>query len=375
MNRTQMLQTLPRKDWVLLPLIAVVTTLALLLAAEVIARIGWPEDTKSSCLPKLGRPPANCTARIKAFEGVWHEESFNECGYRGTGPCNETPAGGRIAVLGSSTSWGYLIPFDQTWSVQAARQIGARCGIPPDIQSLGGFMSLNEVAQRLPEVVALRPQLAVLVIAPFDLLEMPKGGFDVHSNAPRQPKENGGLLTRLNGLIMSSRALGLAQHLLYRDPNFYTKAYLRFGDKADFLRPPFSSAWLARLAYVDTGIGYIADQLRVANVPLMLVYAPQQAQADIVAAAMRFPGVDPLALDTALADIAARHGAAFVDGARAFERIGNAWSYFLPVNGHLNENGHNLLGRAVASSIIASPATGLCGSATLTSGRASQERP
>jgi hypothetical protein len=364
---------LPRRDWLIIPGIVVLTTLVLLIAAEVVARVGWPEDHLSPCTPLDGSVTANCASKVKAFEGAWHEERFNECGYRGTSSCKEHPAAGRIAVLGSSTSWGYLVPFEQAFSVQAAQIIGARCGVRPDIQSLAGFNSLNESARRLPEVLALHPQLALLVIAPFDLLEMPQGGFNVESRAPKRPKVVG-LMARLQGLLGNSRAISLAQHVLYRNASFYVTTYLRYGDKAAYLRLPFTPEWTSRIAYVDGAVAYIADRLRTAQIPFMLVYSPQLAQADMVGAAMSFPGVDPFALGRTLGEIAARHGVAYVDGTYMFQGVRDAPDYFLRVNGHLNENGHSLLGRTVASGILASPPTGLCGGSALAASGAPQER-
>ena len=61
----------------------------------------------------------NCTARYKAGEGPWAENSYNACGYRTEHPCGPKPPGSfRVALIGSSTSMGYLIPYQQTFAVR-----------------------------------------------------------------------------------------------------------------------------------------------------------------------------------------------------------------------------------------------------------------
>ena len=365
-------RSLRRRDWLILPLIACATALAFVLAMEGTARVARPESKSDSCVDYAddARVKPSCTSTVKAAEGPWVENRYNECGYRGTGSCRPpAPGTARLVVVGSSTSWGYLVPLDEVWSVQAAQLIQARCGSPIDVQGLGGFGNLNQAAARLPEVVALHPQLVALVIAPFDLLNMPAGGFDpdpqAHAIVPMSKPADHGAVQRLRALAAGSRAILIAQEFAYLDPSKYTSTYLNYADQADFLRPPFTPAWAARLAYLEAAVAHMAARLRPSATPFLLVYAPQQAQADMIAGSAAPPGVDPRAMNHAIAAIAARHGVLFADGADAFAGVQAAPTYFYRADGHLNGKGHSLLAQAAASAVLAAHPPGLC------SGRAS----
>lgn len=358
---------LPRRDWLLLPLIALTTVLLLMMAGEGVARIFWPQGGHESCFASTTRHKANCVERVKYEEGSsWIESSFNECGYRATGPCSAPAPDGRIAILGSSTSWAYRVDFADSWSVQAARRLGAACGHQPDVQSVSSFDDLNDIARKLPETLKLKPSLVVLVIMPFDLFKMPEIGFDPEHAADSNPNgaasaaKGKGLMDWVRDLSRDLRATQVAQQFMYLNPERFSSIYLNYGDKADFMRPPFTPAWQRRVAYVDDGINYISQRLAEAHVPLLVAFAPQQAQADILGAGLSYPGVDANALTMAVQKIADRHGALFTDGTAFFVGRKDAPTYFYRVDGHLNGKGQRALGAAVAQTILASHIPGLC---------------
>jgi len=357
-------RTLPPRDWLLLPLVAVVTALVFLVIVEGGSRLVWPESKDDVCAYNPLRPKANCVSHDKAAEGPWVEARFNACGYRSTGPCGPVSSGtARLAVIGSSTSWGFLVPFDDVWSVQAAKQITAKCGRPIDVQSLSGFGDLNLIAARTPEVLALHPQLVALVIGPFDLFKLPDGGFNpAHAllPSPEEAPHHPGLMEWLEGLLSDSRAVEIAQHYIFGNPDAYVATYLRYGDRAAYLRPPMSQAWQARLDVLNEAVAYITARLAPSGTRLLLVYAPPLVQADLIASGKPFPGVDPEAIDRAMAQIAKRHGALFTDGGEGFRGLGSASDYFYRAEGHLNSAGQTLLGRTAAKSILAAALPSFC---------------
>jgi hypothetical protein len=358
---------LPGRDWLLLPLIAFGTLLLLIGAAEVGARIGWPAQIPNPCYTNSPeRPAANCVAHVKTAEGPWVDERFNQCGYRGTGPCSPLPPGRtRIASIGTSTAWGFHIPFERSWIVVAADIVARRCGgPPPDVQSFGGLGTFNDVAKRLPEALALKPQLATFTISAFDIAQMPSGGFDpdpvwVKGQATLQAPS--GIMDRAKWLLREARITTVIQAAMFRDPDRFVSTYLRYGDKADFVRPPFTPLWRARLAYTDAAIGHIAARLRANDIPLVIVFVPQQLQADIVGAGLRLPGIDPTAIDEAVRAMAERNGARFIDGTAIFRGKADAPDYFYRVDGHLNVDGNVLLGGLVGRTLAATSSAALCG--------------
>ncbi len=351
---------LPKRDFLLIPLISLLTVIVMLAGAEVTARAVWPEEKGDTCMVRdplvRARPRANCVSRMKAAEGPWVENRYNACGYRSGGDCTaRPPKSPRLVVMGASTSWGYLVPYGQTWSTRAAQALSARCGAPVDVQSLSGYPNLNEDALRVPEAVALDPRLVVLVVTPFDLMEAPEGGFNPIPVKPAARPQAGAAkpqgIAAIRGLLASSRAMFMAQHYLFQNGPVYVSMYLRYGDKAAFLRPPFTPAWQARLAYVDGAVGFISGKLAAAHVPFAVMYVPQQAQATLTATGQAPPGVVPTALSQAIGDIARRHGAGFIDVNAQFRGVKDPEAYFYNADGHPNAHGHELIARAAAAAM------------------------
>ncbi len=369
-------RSLPRRDWILLPLLSLVTVLAMAAGAEGIARLFWPEQWVDACMRAADgeKPKANCNDMAKAVEGPWFEARYNECGYRATGPCGPPPPGtDRIAVLGTSTSFGFLVPFEHTWFVRTAQDITADCGRPVDVQSLVqinrtpdhlDFGDFNIIARRVPEAIALKPRLVVLVVTPYDLSEMPDGGFnpvvDPETVKPTVQPRRSGIIELAKSLKQVSRTVSVAEHFIYRDPNFYVWTYLHYGDKAAFLHPGMTPRWQERVAYLDNAVDYISAKLKPIGVPLVVAYAPAEVEGYLIADKMQIPDVDGEALARSVGLIAQRHGAIFADGASAFLGVRDVEDYFYRADGHLNGAGHEVFGDAVARAVVSSKSLGYC---------------
>jgi hypothetical protein len=336
---------LPRRDLVILPLLSFLTVALMLGGAEIATRLVMPEKSVDECLapdPVLGhRPLPDCVSHTKSAEGEWVENRYNDCGYRADSSCRPLPDGApRLAVLGSSMAWGLNVPTHETWYVRLADTLSRSCEQRVDVQNLSGVFNLTQIAARVPEALALKPAAALMIITPFDLEGIPSGPFVPGVADPERPQPQG--LRKLQVEIVSARAVVAAQHLIFRQPSTYVPLYLRYGDKADFLRPPFSPAWRQRLAYTDQALGYMAGQFHDAGVPFVVVFVPQEAQADIVATKQRIPGIDPYAFGAALGAIARRHGIVYNDLTPRFSQIADAPDYYLNVDAHMNGRGNAL---------------------------------
>ena len=353
---------LPARDFILLPLISLLTVVLMLAGAEVTAQVVWPEQKIDSCLAKdpiIGqRARPSCVARMKSAEGPWMEDRYNDCGYRSAGSCH-APIADRLVVMGSSTSWGYLVPYDEVWSTRTAKALSAQCGRPVDVQSLSGFSDINADAARTDEALAMKPRMVVLVITAFDMLETPRRGFDPDyaANQMKRAAKAAGKIERnapkgvaaLREVVTSSRAVEMAQHFMFQNEPLYVSMYLRYGDKAGFLRPPFSPSWQARLAYVDDGVAFISSKLAASGVRMGVLYVPQQAQAALASSGDAPAGVDPMALSQAIGEIARKHGATFIDANSAFKGLKDPQNYFYTADGHPNGKGHELIARTAAA--------------------------
>ncbi len=363
---------LPRRDLFLLPLLALATIVVMLFGAEASARWYMPLQETDACLhadPVLkSLPHPSCTSLTKAAEGEWVTNHYNSCGYRSETECGAIkPRGLRLAVLGSSASWGYEIPTDQTWWHRVATHLASVCNRPIDVQNLGGIFDFNQVGARVPEALALKPTAVVMIMSPFDLDRLPDSDFDpdfrMHRSGSGQginAKPDLETLQKIKVVLTNLRATTAAQSLMYRNADTYVPLYLNYRDKADFLRPPFTKPWQRRLQITDQALGWMAGQIHKQGLPFILVLTPQQAQADIIASHKVYPGIDPFALNHAIAAIAARHGIVFRDLTPRFNRIEDAPALYLNTDGHLNGKGNGLIADAALDGLLAIPAIASC---------------
>jgi hypothetical protein len=258
---------MPRRDFLLLPLLSVATILLIFAVAEITARLIWPAQESDACAAGDAvfgfRLLPNCTSRMKNAEGVWTTNRYNECGYRSETSCGPKPAGSaRIVLLGSSVAQGLFIPYRQTFFARAARLVEERCRKNIDVQSLGvPNSSPIFVYRRLREALALKPDVVLFVLTPFDLeqridpeeLAARNDPYTHFSKAAVQLKLSP--FKRIEKVIVQSRAVLIAQHYLFSNEDTFLKLYLVYGDKADFLRTPLSRAWQKRFADLDVIIG------------------------------------------------------------------------------------------------------------------------
>jgi len=347
-------QALPRRDLWLLPLIALLTVLALSAAAEVAARIGWPEQKDNSCKvpdPVLGyRFKPGCVSTMKAAEGPWFTNAYNACGYRSAQPCIPAPAGThRIVLVGSSMAEGYLVPYQDTIGRRLAQDLTERCSAPVEVQNLGGlgYFAEPRLLARLEEGLKLHADTVLLVVTPFDL----ETGIMEEDAKPAATQAERPLLSRARLFIAlkESRAFVVAQHFRFRDPAVYLPLYLSYGDKADFLRPPFTPAWQERLRRFDSLMTEAIDRTRAAGVPLVVAFVPQEAELLLMAKKSLPSGVDPYALPRALADIATRHNANFIDTSAMLKTLSSPEQLYYQVDGHLSGSGQPSAAAAIAS--------------------------
>jgi len=343
---------LPRRDYVVLPLLVLCTCLAMFGVAEVVSRIAFVQSEHDACMTadaQLGtRFRANCESRVKAAEGPWVTNHYNDCGYRTQDSCGPKSAGSvRVAVLGSSVAQGYLVPYRETVAARSEQQLSRYCKRPVEFQNLASIGYVwQRLAARVDDALALHPDVAVIVIVPFDLQQS-----QAPPGAAPQPQDDDGPMKRLDSLVNNSRAVVAAQHFLFLNPEVYVQLYLRYGDRADFLRPPFGPLWQQRLDAFDHMLAGIADKFRAAHVPLVLIYVPQRAQATLLAGQHAPPGVEPGAFNKKIGEIAQRHGVLYLDTSATFGSIPAAADLYYPVDGHLTGQGDAVVARDLVATL------------------------
>ena len=350
---------LPRRDYILLPLISLLTIVILFGAAEGLTRWIWPEQKLISCEiddPVNGaRFKPNCSARVKNAEGPWTTYHFNDCGYRGKTSCATKPAGtARIAVIGSSVAQALYVPYDETYFGRLASDLNRICDRPVDVQNLGVLnVSPIDTYRRIPEVIGLKPDVVLYLVAPFDLEKQIDPEALAERDAPRTHAATPAATLALSPMkrfqeeVIKGRSVLVAQHFLFENKETFLRVYLLYGDKADFLRQPFTSAWQKRFADVDVLIGGMADKLRAAGIPLLVVAVPSRAESALLSSPQLPPNVDPFAFGRRIDEIAAKHGAGYVDLTGVFSEIPDAQNMYYVVDGHVTADGQAVMARAI----------------------------
>lgn len=353
---------LPRRDWVVLPLLSLLTVFVIFASCEGVARVVWPEQGEDACLVSdkvIGsRFLPNCKSATKTAEGPWVHNFYNECGYRTRESCGPKPPGTiRVAVIGSSYSYGYMTPFDSAYTTLAGESLTSQCKRHVEFQNLGVVaMPLEDVYSRMHEALALKPDVLLLSIDPFDVEEFVtfSPAASEADSAPRA-KNQGVSWIKLHVIqpLKSSRSIKMLQHFMYRTPSTYVNLYLLYGDPADYLRTPFTPAWQQRLANLDALLQDMSKQAHEASVPMFILVGPSVAQGALMSVPHRH-GVDPGAFEAAVAQIAAKDGITVVNPLPEFAGQPHTMSLFYAVDGHTSPQGQRLVADALDKRLLSS---------------------
>jgi hypothetical protein len=352
---------LPRLDWIVLPMIGILTMVVLMISGEVTARIFWPAQQKDACLiddPTQGahyRP--NCKSTLKAAEGSWVDNSYNECGFRTRESCGPRPPGTlRVAVLGSSYSFGYLVPYESAYTTMAGEALSRQCKRRVEFQNLGAIgVDLRQAYGRADEALALKPDVLLLVIAPFDLSRLPSllssTGANPKVGTPKKLQTANWLLEDVVAPLRSSRMFTVLQHYMYRKAATYADYYLLGGDTVDYLKTPFNENWQQRFRALDTILAQTAQKAHAASVPVAIMIGPSAAQAALLNLPPR-PGIAPKAVEAEISGIASKNGIMVIDPLPGFEGRSDVMSAFYAVDGHPGPEAQRIFAGTVEKTLL-----------------------
>jgi hypothetical protein len=354
----------PRIDFLLLPLIGIFTVTVMIGSSEIVSRSAFPgfaENEIDTCaLSKTsgGHHKPNCSVTLKVSEGPPYAENYNGCGYRSIAPCGpKSPGHTRIALIGSSFSLGWGVPYEQSFAGETERDLTLACHRPVEIQNLSaaGLQPL-QIEARVGEALALRPDLLIIVIDPQDAHVDYTSAEMQSRDRPVALEQRAHYFSPLRNLARTLKSrlysITVAEHYLYYDQDAYDRHYLQYGDEADFLRKPLSDRWAKRYSNLDVLIGEMADQAKQAGVQMVLAPGLQRAQVGLMHDRSLPPGVDPFEFDRRLATIAARHSIATISSDDEFARIGNPSNLFYAIDGHLNAEGNDVYHRALTRGLL-----------------------
>ncbi len=349
--------------------IFVSTWLCLAVAGEGLARVSYADQERDSCQVDNGMGGSFkplCHSMTKMFESGWVESDYNECGYRSDRSCKNPAADSlRVAVLGTSVSRGYWLPYADSMAGRMEHDLTAACHRPIDLQTValaktieitdnGVIPVWHHIADHVPKALALHPDALVLVMSAFDL-----ANYDAMPDEDRPPVLHNhrsglsGAFKSIKDFIANdSRLVLVLRHIAYGDTKTFLHHELEQGDGNDYMRQPFTAKWLLRLRVADATIGQVSAQAHAAGVSLIVVYMPSRGQAVLSTADADRQQTHPFALGRALAAIAQRYHADFVDVTERISHLTDPGSLFFVINGHPDAGGDAVLAAAVDRALV-----------------------
>lgn len=368
---------LPRRDWILLPLLSLLTIALLAVSTELISRrVFYESRTLSRCMilddPATGvRGISNSVCWEKAPESDSIEYRFDGCGYRSSAPCGpKVPGSFRIVMTGSSFAMGALVPIDKSLAVLLPAKLSQKFSHKIEVYSEGlGLNFARNTALRFDDVLTVQPDMILWVLSPLDIKMAAFPNVETHEEIP-DPTESDRLspgkasakewmkntMSRYAGAIESGYLL---RHFLYEheSQSQYIQSYLlkAGGDRmmgingdANFLRADLNPQWKAHLREFDGYAAEICGKAKAAGIPVVAVLVPNRAQAAMISMGEWPAGYDPFKLDNELRAILTRRGATYLDILPEFRNIPNPEKGYFPVDGHLNAKGYAMIAEALS---------------------------
>ena len=360
-------RALPKRDWIMLPAIGVLTIVVVFGTAEFVARqLFYPAQTDMrNCLvldPETGmRGVPNTTCWDKTFETLLTEYKFNNCGDRAGMECGPKPKGVyRIVMSGASAAFGLRVEREKTFAALLGAKLSEATGGTVELYNQSVFAHATDwgdrrvVSQRLDKIVSAQPDLIMVVLTQQDIRTadqlLPPGpegkSLSLRGWARIKSKLGADSLKELPADIMNeSRALFMLRHYLYESQSQYVKAWLMEGDTNGYLRANFSDFWLKNLGLFDLYAAQVEERAKAAGAQFVVVLVPDRAQATIVSMGEWPAGYDPYQLGDQLRAITTRHGGVFVDILPGFHDVPHPERHYYPIDGHPDPEGSAIISR------------------------------
>jgi hypothetical protein len=377
---------LPRRDWILLPLLSLMTILLLLGSMELIARLktgsGSEQEGMGPCIvsddPSTGvRFVPNSECRDKIMESGWTDYKFNSHGHRAGWEYGPKEQGTyRIVMTGSSIAFGFIVDREKSFAALLPGEISARTGRKVELynESMGyaGGGTPHSVLIRFNEILAANPDAILWVLTPYDLQNVSSigwvRGLNQNGNPPSHthfeqtvlkigsrlgvksiPEPLLNWLDKTNGQLQFQNYL---KHYLYESQTLYVNAGLNSSpDKIGFLNKNWGPDWTARLHDFDGYAGSLIAKADDAGIPVIAVFVPDGQLAAFISQGEWPAGYDPFKLDRELGASITSHGGIYIDILPNFQKDPNSEAGYFPFNGHPDATGHANIAKMIAKKI------------------------
>jgi hypothetical protein len=367
-------RALPRRDWILLPAIGLLTVGFILVSTELIARRMFTEskNTIASCLvlndPSTGvRGIPNSVCREKALETEWIESRFNSCGHRAGVECRpKQPGMYRIVMTGSSLAMGANVQREETFAALLPQELSQRTGRRIELYNEGTYFGYaHNTALRFNDVLTAQPDLILWILTPIDVSSaqfvLPASQYARWNDQSFMTKVTrriqssigaGSISDAFSKVFDRTRTAFLLKHYLYQSQSQYVRSFLVGSDGGtDPIKTEATLAWKAQLHAFENEAADIEQRARDGGVPIVVMLVPNRAQAAMISMGEWPEGYDPYKLDHDLRDITQRHGGTYIDIFPGFRNIPNPERFYYPVDGHPNAQGHAIIADLMAKGL------------------------
>jgi hypothetical protein len=254
---------LPRRDWVMLPLIGLLTFCLLAACSHLIARseLSTSQTSFSDCLVANDtttgvRAIPNSVCWVKAGESKLIEYKFNKCGMRADFECApKVPGTFRIAAIGSSYTLGDQVNNQDAFASRLPVELSQLTGRNVELYNNGMLWGVpHSTSLRFNAVLRNQaPDMILWTLTPWDIqnstvvLPLSKRQSDQAGPQRTASMSVPAAVHRLRGYFtkdeippsVSAEILlikAMLQHFLYRSQSLYLKSYLMNASEAGSFR-------------------------------------------------------------------------------------------------------------------------------------------
>jgi hypothetical protein len=306
--------------------------------------------------------------REKLFESPLIEYRMNGCGHRAGVECGpKAPGTYRVVLLGSSIAEGVRVSREQSFAALLpavlSRDTGRKVEIYNEAQE---WSTPHNIDLHFQEALAAQPDLLVWPLSYWDvdyasftvpyspnrnsegkLVNGPPPGIWQRMVMAFQKKTFTSVVGDAWKQLMTktdrTRTVQVMMHMIYLNPDLYIDRYLNRGADADFLRENPGPVWRDHIQQFEHYVADVEAKAKTANVPIVIVYVPQRAQAAMISRGQWPAGVDPYTTGNDIGPIVERHGGIFVDLSPDFRSFSHSERYYYPADEHPTPEGHAVL--------------------------------
>jgi hypothetical protein len=368
---------LPRRDWILLPLISIFTIFLLAAATDLVSRTTFtpsktgPSDCMRSYPGKGVQAIPNSVCWNKGSEGELTEYRFNNCGQRADFECKPKAANTyRIVMIGSSFAMGDRVANSDSLAALLPAELSQQTGRKVELYNQGMLWGLpHSFWLRFDDVLAAQPDMILWPTGPWDIqnatvvLPYSKSSFDKKDAHQLSSMSFTGRIRFSIGyfvrnIVPPSVTADIAQirlmlqHYLYESQSLYIDSYLLNASDAGFLAIEPDAEWKTHLADFETYSARMEERAAAAHVPFVVVLVPNRAQAAMISMGEWPAGYDPYQLGNELRAIVTTHGGVYIDILPGFRDLPNPEQYYFPVDGHPDARGHAIIAGLIDKALI-----------------------